>query len=164
MKKPTITTAQQASFRERARLSFIPPYDWASLKEELEKAPSWKKNKWIQKLLFKTIAPLALELLDETTLRLVGDRFFTPTPSQPLEALFGFSLLKVAVLCGEELLFLHPNMPVEIQEPVYVAMFAGKESRYLHRPSDPENGSLKKDGYGFGDLLPNETHPLFFRS
>lgn len=163
MTKPTIATAQQASFKERAKLALVPPYDWSSLKGELEKAPSWKANQEIKKLLFKTIAPLALELLDEPALRLVGDRFLMPAPAQPLEAFFGFSLLKVAVVCGEELLFLHPNMPLETQEPVYIAMFAGKESRYLQRRTDPENGALKKDGYGFGDLLPNETHPLFFR-
>lgn len=164
MKNPTLTTVQQATFKERAKLALLPPYDWSELEKELKGKYQdlWKESEFLKKLLSKTIIPLALELLGEKALRLVADRIFIPS-SAPLESFFGYSSLRLILCLDQELLFFHPNMPHPIDHPVYLVALGAPESRYIHKPTDPENARLKKEGYAFGDLLKNETHPLFFR-
>jgi hypothetical protein len=61
-----------------------------------------------------------------------------------------------AVLVGPNLLL---NWPASNQG-LYLAFYSVPSAVYVNNPKDPAATALKKLGYGYGDLLRNETHPL----
>lgn len=56
--------------------------------------------------------------------------------------------------------------PTFFQEPnqsFLLIAYAPERCRYIITPEDPHGHALKKLGYGAGDLLTNELHPIAFR-
>jgi len=51
----------------------------------------------------------------------------------------------------------------ELEIPVLLIAFATQNSRYKLQEKDPHTHLLKKLGYGFGDTLLEETHPLIIK-
>ena len=50
-----------------------------------------------------------------------------------------------------------------LSQPLLLIAFTTEKGRYRLCPNDPHTHELKKIGYGFGDLLSNETHPLIIK-
>jgi hypothetical protein len=63
-------------------------------------------------------------------------------------------------------LFVNPslllNWPRAASPSLYLATYCLPSSVYVHNPKDPDGAYLKALGYGYGDPLSNQTHPLFF--
>ena len=51
----------------------------------------------------------------------------------------------------------------DLERPVLLIAFATKKARYKLQEKDPHTHLLKKIGYGFGDILAEETHPLILK-
>lgn len=65
------------------------------------------------------------------------------------------------IACKPHLLVNWPALAHFPPTPLYLAFYALPHSaRYLDNPQDPARLRLKKLGYGFGDLLRPDTHPL----
>lgn len=63
----------------------------------------------------------------------------------------------------EKLVFSSASTPLELsdqEEPFLILVFVKDTSRYIHNERDPHLHILKKLGYGFGDNLTQETHPI----
>jgi hypothetical protein len=65
-----------------------------------------------------------------------------------------------------EATFYSPQFPIDfatLQMPYLFIVFATDKARYQLRDTDPCTHELKKFGYGFGDLITEETHPLIVK-
>ncbi len=65
--------------------------------------------------------------------------------------------------------YFSPHWPIDFQEILTIphqkyllVVFAKQHSLYRYQPLDPATHELKKLGYGFGDTLQHEHHPLLF--
>jgi hypothetical protein len=82
----------------------------------------------------------------------------------PLKASLG--LLPLPSKAGN-VLFFQPHLILDWPQllhcsptDMYLAAYALPNAIYIHNPQDPATNDLKQYGYGFGDLLKNEFHPL----
>ncbi|MDN3504309.1 MAG: hypothetical protein P0S95_01885 [Rhabdochlamydiaceae bacterium] len=52
---------------------------------------------------------------------------------------------------------------INLKSGLFMLSAFGEQSvLYIEQPNDPLVNKLKKEGYGFGDNLKNDSHPLFF--
>ncbi len=91
---------------------------------------------------------------------LIGAPQSPPTYRSPL------GLLPLPTKPGN-ILFFRPNLILDWPElasnppsDLYLAAYALPNAVYVQNPKDPSTNALKQFGYGFGDLLKNEFHPL----
>lgn len=59
--------------------------------------------------------------------------------------------------------FYHAQHPIDFSSlatPYLLIVLATDKARYKYQESDPFTHQLKKLGYGFGDLITDDTHPL----
>jgi hypothetical protein len=62
--------------------------------------------------------------------------------------------------------FYSAQFPIDfgaIQDPYLLVVFATDKARYRLLESDPYTHQLKRMGYGFGDQITEETHPLIVK-
>jgi len=76
-----------------------------------------------------------------------------PLPAQPGNILF----------FRPNLLLDWPELAANPKTDLYLAAYALPNAVYIHNPKDPATNALKQFGYGFGDPLKNEFHPLLPR-
>ena len=143
-------------------------------------------------LLSRKLTTLLFSLTAKPSLRLACDHYFPadfclakPTPLKDLFSIQGlvcallFSLgpihrpEKTAPLgmlpfphIPGNALFVQPQLLLNwppAGAPLYIAAYAISDSVYIHNPNDPAGTSLKQLGYGYGDRLRNETHPILKR-
>lgn len=56
-----------------------------------------------------------------------------------------------------------PQLLQTLSTDLYLGAYAVPNALYIQNPLDPSTNSLKALGYGFGDLLTNESHPLIIQ-
>jgi hypothetical protein len=69
-------------------------------------------------------------------------------------------------LIGGSGVFLKHTTPLnldidEAQGPFLLIVYCSPQARYLHNKTDPFTQDVKKEHFGFGDVLSNQHHPLF---
>ena len=143
-------------------------------------------------LLSRKLTTLLFSLTAKPSLRLVCDQYFPsdfslkkPTPLKNLFSIQGLVCTLIFSLdtihrpektpplgmlpfprAPGNVLFIQPGLllnwpPAGV--PLYVVAYAIHDSVYIQNPNDPAGTSLKQLGYGYGDRLKNETHPLLKR-
>jgi len=100
-------------------------------------------------------------LLCGMLIQLQPGTFEIPEKVSPL-GLLPFPQSQGSVLLVKPALLL--NWPsISTQIGLYLVAYTEPASVYIQNLTDPAGPSLKKLGYGYGDLLKNETHPSFSR-
>jgi len=129
--------------------------------------PPLKKSLHLSKL-----GQIAAPLFQKKMLRLAFTQYMLGYPSPAtLEEISSVTEVcggLILSLTGEEAgsgLFIHTDFPLEfpIEAPSLLLAFSTEKARYRQQKSDPHTNALKKLGYGFGDRLTVETHPLIIR-
>ncbi|OGN64474.1 MAG: hypothetical protein A3E80_03435 [Chlamydiae bacterium RIFCSPHIGHO2_12_FULL_49_9] len=150
----------------------------------------WREDDLLKKALIQKLAPLALALSPRTQVQLAFDQWIPEGLSWDkvcaCKDLFSVQGLEIAFILtdtthsiakrpplgivplpsnAETILFFRPNLilnwpklPKDI--PLYLGAYAAPDGIYIENPKDPSTNALKSLGYGFGDHLKNETHPL----
>ncbi|MDE3046634.1 MAG: hypothetical protein KGJ02_08360 [Verrucomicrobiota bacterium] len=150
----------------------------------------WRNIPSLQSLLLsRKLSGLLSSLSDEPSLRLACDHLFPadfslarPAQLKDFLCIQGLSIaffLSLAPLSKPEktaplgllpfpakpgnLLFLKPQLLLQwppAAAPLYLVTYALPSAVYIHNPNDPAALFLKQFGYGYGDRLRTNTHPL----
>lgn len=118
-------------------------------------------------------AEMATTLFKQPSLRLAYTQYICGKPpledSLPLKSVSAFTRLSGALvlnLLTGEVAFLSEECPLSktgwltSDAELLCVAYMHPEARYILVPDDPCTHVLKKLGYGFGDTLENDTHPL----
>lgn len=175
----TITSTQLNFFRKDGKIEFEDLYsstEIASLKELLDQAaPSSKTGRNLHRdnppLFFalhaSRLGQVGVALFGKKRLRIVFTQYgpcFEGTPaieqiSSMTETCGGCILdLQTGVVT-----FYNGQLPLDFshaQTPYLLIVFATDKARYRIQESDPFTHELKRLGYGSGDPITEETHPL----
>ncbi len=149
----------------------------------------WQHSPLVRNLLIKKLGPIALVLAGKKMLRLGADLKVSPEEKpQKMGActeFFSVQGLQIGCIIAKEtaqqapspigllplpsqpgnVLFFRANLLLDWPHcppaDLYLATFALPNAVYVENRKDPKTNDLKKQGYAFGDLLRNDTHPLF---
>lgn len=151
----------------------------------------WRNNPFLLQFVQKKKLLQIASLLVKKPLRLLYDQLLIsgeekiPSETKSLqekscyrEILLGVLVkLKAAPPSEEEekelknasLIFLQGNSPFpfhsllsEKGDAYYLICYGNKKAMFVENPLDPYSSDLKDQGYAFGDLLKEETHPMVF--
>jgi len=150
----------------------------------------WRSDNELKSFLFQKIFPLVADLEDKRSLRIACDQWIPhdyawdkPCSLKDLFSIQG--ILAGALICATEskvpvkaslgllplpsnpqsVLFFKShillNWPQLLQATdIYLVAYCLPNAVYIQNPADPCTNDLKQFGYGFGDPLRNEFHPL----
>lgn len=76
--------------------------------------------------------------------------YFLPIPKRAGDAIFVRGNLRLSL----------PQLFTQPHQDLLLIVYGFEKTRYVLQERDPRTHELKKEGYGFGDLLRIETHPL----
>lgn len=176
-----LLSAKEVDSLEKAIDSSISSEEWIHAGHDL-----WRNETRIQKVtLHKGFAEIASNLCKKKPLRLAYDQAIEgPLSKEPLNLIEASSIRKV--VCGlviqleptsaeEEPLvpkkrgsgvFFSPFCTLNFPANCHLFMIAYTErvAQYILEIRDPNRHALKKLGYGFGDCLRTDTHPILFQS
>lgn len=178
----TITSSQLNFLRKEGHVEFEDLYtsiELVSLKAILDQAgPANDSGRDLQRnnppllnaLHTSRIGQLAADLFGKKRLRIVFTQygpFFEG--SFPLE-----QISSMTETCGGCVLdlqtglttFYSAQFPIDfstLRPPYFLIVFATDKARYQLRDTDPCTHQLKRLGYGFGDQIKEETHPLIVK-
>ncbi|MDN3506930.1 MAG: hypothetical protein P0S96_06845 [Simkaniaceae bacterium] len=171
---------------------FYSPEEIATLKSQLDEARNKnatgrdleRGNEPLYKALkFSRLGQAVAALFNKKKLKVAFTQYYPPY--QTIDALEDLS--SVTELVGGALINLSsepmpdfPYLPMEqgdvgfykqefpidfsqLELPVLLIAFATEKARYKLQEKDPHTHLLKKLGYGFGDTLAEETHPLIIK-
>lgn len=166
--KTTITAQQLVYFRSQGHIRFenIPTNFQAIQEKSLEKNDLWRKDPSLQKFILRTLGPIALELMGKKALRIACDRWIDTQPEVlRMQDMFSFQgLALIFVLLPSFLDIYEPSSLCSLLTPnSYLIAFGYDHVQFIENRKDPAAPALKKLGYGYGDLLKNEFHPLIFK-
>ena len=130
----------------------------------------WKKDPFVKKIVLRSqFAEIAAELSNQRKLRIGFDeraKELTPLSLQEGSCLKTISLGLIFCLSGEKQghgTFFSPHIPlstVAFYDDSFLLAYCENRTFYLLETKDPHTHLLKKEGYAFGDILTNATHPL----
>lgn len=143
------------------------PLEFAEIKTVAEKAKSphdlWRDAPFLKKLIVRSFGPIALELTKKSSLRIGCDLWVQEKlEAKKLEDLFCFQ----GVAC---IFFLSEDSGIDIFDPLseaalpeegYLVLFTLENGVLIDNPKDPFVSKIRNLGYGYGDRLKNEFHPL----
>ncbi|MBF5058947.1 hypothetical protein [Candidatus Neptunochlamydia vexilliferae] len=144
--------------------------DVKRLYSDTEKRDRWRTNPEIKKIVLRsTLAEVASNLCKVSPLRIGFDQTILNSGEEerflPLNE--KSSIQKVA--CGLILdqngsgTFFSPEFSFPLTHPALLIVYVEEKAQYIHEEKDPYNHALKKLGYGFGDRIRSDTHPIVFR-
>jgi len=179
----TITSSQLNFFRKEGEIAFEDLYsssEVGSLKELLDVAKETKQSgrdlerdnpPLISALRPTRLGQLAAGLFDKKRLRIVFTQygpFFEGSPS--IEQISSMTDTRGGCILDLEsgkATFYHSQFALDfasLKPPYLLVVFATDKARYRLQDSDPCTHQLKRLGYGVGDLITEETHPLIAKS
>ncbi len=137
----------------------------------------------IKALKLSRLAQAASALVNKTKLKVAFSQYYPPYKT--IDALEDLSSVTETSLCAllnlnetplpdfaylpmemGDVGFYANEFPIDFTDldmPVLLIAFATEKARYKLQKKDPHTHLLKKLGYGFGDLLSEETHPLVIK-
>lgn len=175
----TITSSQLNFFRKEGQVEFEDLYssiEIVSLKALLDQASAPTHSgrdlerdnpPLLSALHTPRLGQLAANLFVKKRLRIVFTQygpFFEGT--LPIETISSMSETcggAIVNLATGVVTFYTAQFPLDfaaLQTPYLFIVFATDRARYRLQESDPFTHQLKRLGYGFGDLITEETHPL----
>ncbi len=151
----------------------------------------WRESPFLLQFVQKKKLLQIASLLVKKPLRLLYDQLLVSGEEKPVsetkslqekscyrEILLGLLVkLKAAVPSEEEekdlknasLIFLQGNSPFpfhslleEKDQAYYLVCYGNRRAMFVENQLDPFSSQLKNQGYSFGDLLKEETHPMVF--
>ncbi len=139
---------------------------------EKERRDGWRSDPEVKKVVLRsTLAEVASSLCKVSPLRMGFDQMILNEGEEekflPLNE--KSSIQKVA--CGLLLdlsekkgsgTFFSPEFSFPLTYPSLLIVYVKEKALYIHEEKDPYNHALKKLGYGFGDRLQSDTHPIVF--
>ncbi len=187
--RTTISAQQSSFFTKNGYIEFGGvDLDLEALFKETGR-DQWQKSAAIRAILLRKLGPIALVLAGKKTLRIGADWHIpaglAPKQQGRCEELFSIQGLQIGCIIAKEcptmlpsplgllplpttpghVLFFRTNLILDWPKcpPVdlYLAAFALPNGMYVENRKDPHTNDLKKLGYSFGDVLRNDTHPLF---
>jgi hypothetical protein len=150
----------------------------------------WREDDVLKKALIQKLAPTALALCPRLQIQLAFDQWIPAglpwDKMYSCKDLFSVQGLEIAFILtdtahsivkrpplgiiplpssAETVLFFRPNLILNWPKlpkdaTLYLGAYAAPHGIYVENPKDPSTNALKSFGYGFGDPLKNETHPL----
>ncbi|NGX45040.1 MAG: hypothetical protein K940chlam2_00180 [Chlamydiae bacterium] len=168
-----MTPQQTRFFSEHGTIDFDPlisDEDLHILEEALKTHPSgrdlFRHSEGARKILCsKKFGEIGAALFNETPLMVAYTQYpFAPVEEEvTLEFISSFSDLAGAVLLNtEQSIFVAPTHPLPPFQGVLIA-YGSTRTRYKINTLDPKGHELKKLGFGSGDRLKAETHPIVAR-
>lgn len=176
----TITSQQFDHFHETGRIELTGIYseeERNTLHELLEDAektiPSGRdldrENPPLKNALKTSrLGQVVSQLVKKKRIKIAFTQYHPPYGEATLE-----EISCVSEVCGLALIDLEKEEVIFISEkasnsfpakkPVLLVAFADEKARYKLQENDPHTHALKKLGYGFGDRLTEETHPLIVK-
>lgn len=174
----TITSTQLNFFRKEGHIEFEDLYstiEIVSLKTLLEQIQMGRDLErdnppLLKALHLSRIGQLAADLFGKKRLRMAftqyGPFFEGALPIEQITSMTETCGGCILDLQSGETTFYTPQFPIDfatLREPYFFIVFATDKARYQLRDTDPCTHELKKFGYGFGDLITEETHPLIVK-
>ena len=168
--KTDITAQQLSYFKNNGHIRFDNfPLDFehilAAADQSKDKRDLWRHSPPLEKMIRRTLSPLALAITAKKAVRLVSDQWLEAEPPLTrMQDLFCFQgLILLCTLTSEALDFYEPSSLTSALSPKsYLVLFGLENTRFIENLKDPHAAALKKMGYGYGDALKNEFHPLIF--
>lgn len=181
----TITDTQAAFFTKNGYIEFEIPH---SMPPHSSIRDQWRSDPTLQNFILKELGPLSLVLTGKKQLRLGLSEWITsenrPSKPSPLKEIVSLQNLAVAISLSphpvilkeksalgilplpsssSNALFFQPHLILDwphTQSDVFLILLTLPNGVYIHNPKDPQTTYLKALGYGYGDLLKSETHPI----
>jgi hypothetical protein len=165
--KTEITSQQIVYFRQNGHIRFDNfPVDLSIVEKTPLKRDLWRESPALKKMILRALGPVAIELTGKKSLRLVCDQWLeTPPTSGRMQDMFCFQgLAAIFVITPTTLDIYEPSSLASLISPnSYLVVFGFDNVRIIENPKDPNLAVLKKMGYGYGDRLTNEFHPIIFK-
>jgi|GEM_PF-6915957 len=148
----------------------------------------FRKNKFFQKIAHKkALAGIGAELTGKRPVRLLFDQVISSAHDSCMPFYQLVKMRKIASFQGTNFgllfrltdgeegtpekkgngVYIAPYQEVEfselIEEPdqlYYLVVYGEIDTRYIYNETDPFTNQFKKDGYAFGDVLKDRTHPI----
>ncbi len=148
----------------------------------------FRKNDFFHKITHKkALASIGAELTRKRPVRLLFDQvissshdlsmpFYQPVKMRKIASYQGTNFGLLLRLTDGEMgkpekkgsgIYIAPYKEVDfselLEEPdqiYYLVVYGEIDTRYIYNENDPFTNQFKKDGYGFGDLLQNQIHPI----
>lgn len=135
------------------------------IKNASEERDLWNNSPFLKKWILQILGPLALELANESSLRLGADQ----KVNHSLEGLCAKDILCIQ---GLSVVFvLTQEGDLEVLEPtslfpknsLFFIAFTKKDALLIDNPKDPYRVKVRSKGYVYGDRLKDPFHPLIFQ-
>lgn len=133
----------------------------------------WRDDLILQKIVFKrTLSEVAAALFKQSFLRVAFDQYqdeIFPLSLQQMSCLtplVGALALPLDEKNEGKGIYFSSTKPLSLpfcNSPLLIIAYTGKKTQYIFKETDFHTHVPKKLGYGFGDLITNETHPILFR-
>lgn len=117
----------------------------------------------------RALAETASSLFKHSSLRLAFDQYIEETTPLSLQQMSCLTSLVGAIAIPLEnshgnVIYFSATAPLDLpffSEPALIIAYSEPKTQYSPNEKDVNMHTLKKIGYTFGDLLNNDTHPLF---
>jgi len=151
------------TYREEGEVTFV---DLLSAEEVAELKGDPSRASMVARR--RAYARVMAELSHEKRVRLGGFEMVTTLPERSLDEskslqgmVGGVAICLEGETSGSAHFFSATKSFAENEESLYLVIaYAKLDAVYVYNADDPETHALKKQGYGFGDRLRDETHPV----
>ncbi len=166
--KTALLAQQFAYFRQTGHVRLEDfPTDFEEIRKVAEKASSprdlWRDAPFLKKLILRSFGPIALELTKQRALRVGCDLWVQgKLDAEKLEDLFCFQGCACIFFLSEDggLDIFDSLSEDPLPEAGYLVLFTLENAVLIDNPKDPFVAQTRSLGYGYGDRLKNEFHPL----